>query len=257
MSYIMNKCGNYIPLFLFFLKFTSVSLPLSLSAFLYIHRDIGTYIYKFWIGTVISNVMGYFIFLELRHLVNMFQYLLLLSNYTFNFLSFGMCWQLSSLSTISKDWKEFTHLKHQSPSEHESSLVQRSCRLVHNLSPTVNAAYTFTQHTNLVINWIRETFLPNYILEHHPDDDHCGQIWLVSYTFIQKGIWTRVNQLWFEILVVTPLLWVLIVNSDLEKLPSYTHDKCHENRHFVIQVETNVLTDAVFSNLMVGVGWTK
>ena len=32
MSYIMNKCGNYIPLFLF-LKFTSVSLPLSLSAF--------------------------------------------------------------------------------------------------------------------------------------------------------------------------------------------------------------------------------
>ena len=116
---------------IFFLKFTSVSLPLSLSAFLYIHRDIDTYIYKFWIGTVISNVMGYFIFLELRHLVNMFQYLLLLSDYTFNFLSFGMCWQLSSLSTISKDWKEFTHLKHQSPSEHESSLVQRSCRLVH------------------------------------------------------------------------------------------------------------------------------
>lgn len=158
MSYIMNKCGNYIPLFLFFLKFTSVSLPLSLSAFLYIHRDIDTYIYKFWIGTVISNVMGYFIFLELRHFVNMFQYLLLLSDYTFNFLSFGMCWQLSSLSTISKDWKEFTHLKHQSPSEHESSLVQRSRRLVHNLSPTINVAYTFTQHTNFVINWIRETF---------------------------------------------------------------------------------------------------
>lgn len=151
MSYIMNKCGNYIPLFLFFLKFTSVSLPLSLSAFLYIHRDIDTY-------TVISNVMGYFIFLELRHFVNMFQYLLLLSDYTFNFLSFGMCWQLSSLSTIFKDWKEFTHLKHQSPSEHESSLVQRSRRLVHNLSPTINVAYTFTQHTNFVINWIRETF---------------------------------------------------------------------------------------------------
>ena len=158
MSYIMNKCGNYIPLFLFFLKFTSVSLPLSLSAFLYIHRDIDTYIYKFWIWTVISDIMGYFIFLELRHLVNMFQYLLLLSDYTFNFLLFGMCWQLSSLSTIFKDWKEFTHLKHQSPSEHESSLVQRSCRLVHNLSPTINVANTFTQHTNFVINWIRETF---------------------------------------------------------------------------------------------------
>lgn len=152
---------NVVITFLYFFSFWNLPVCLYLWAYLLfcIYIEILIHIStSFEIGTVISNVMGYFIFLELRHFVNMFQYLLLLSDYTFNFLSFGMCWQLSSLSTISKDWKEFTHLKHQSPSEHESSLVQRSRRLVHNLSPTINVACTFTQHTNFVINWIRETF---------------------------------------------------------------------------------------------------
>ena len=49
------------------------------------------------------------------------------------------------------------------------------------------------------------------------------------------------------------LLWVPIVKSNQEKSLPNIHDKCLENRHSVIRVDTAIETDAVFSNLMAGI----